>query len=99
MFAWRSKYIFPGGIHPPQHKTISTQQAIRTLALPATLYRMKGFVRLDDKRFFINHVGGRTEWIEQDLPGATKLAFVGWQVDEGRVIDELKSCLVQTPAE
>jgi len=38
MFAWRSKYIFPGGIHPPQHKTISTQQAIRTLALPATLY-------------------------------------------------------------
>ena len=68
-------------------------------ALPATLYRMKGFVRLDDKRFFINHVGGRTEWIEQDLPGATKLAFVGWQVDEGRVIDELKSCLVQTPAE
>jgi electron transport complex protein RnfC len=38
MLAWRSKYIFPGGIHPPQYKTMSTEQAIRTLPLPDTLY-------------------------------------------------------------
>ena len=38
MFAWRHAHTFPGGIHPPQHKTLSTAQAISTLALPGTLY-------------------------------------------------------------
>lgn len=61
--------------------------------LPLKLYRIKGFALLDGKRFFLNHVGGKTEWIELDQPGPTKLAFVGWQVDEEAVLSQLRSCL------
>lgn len=38
MFAWPFARSFPGGIHPPQHKQLSTSRAIGTLALPDTLY-------------------------------------------------------------
>jgi G3E family GTPase len=61
--------------------------------LPLNLYRLKGFVLLDGKRFLLNHVGGKTEWTEVDQTGTTKLAFVGWEVNEGEVIEQLKCCL------
>lgn len=61
--------------------------------LPMELYRVKGFALLNDKRFFLNHVGGKTEWTELDRSGPTKLAFVGWKVDEEEVLNQLKSCL------
>ncbi|MBI5605843.1 MAG: GTP-binding protein [Deltaproteobacteria bacterium] len=61
--------------------------------LPMKLYRVKGFVQLNGKRFFLNHVGGKTEWTELDQPGPTKLAFVGWKVDEEEVLNQLKFCL------
>jgi G3E family GTPase len=61
--------------------------------LPLELYRVKGFALLNDKRFFLNHVGGKTEWTELEQPGPTKLAFVGWKVDENKVLEQLKSCL------
>lgn len=61
--------------------------------LPLELYRVKGFALLNDKRFFLNHVGGKTEWTELDQPGPTKLAFVGWKVDEEEVLNQLKFCL------
>lgn len=38
MFAWRRTHSFPGGIHPPEQKTLSTGRAIKTLPLPDTLY-------------------------------------------------------------
>ena len=62
-------------------------------SLPIEMYRVKGFALLEDKRFFLNHVGGRTEWVELDEVGPTKLAFVGWQVNEGETLKALKVCL------
>jgi hypothetical protein len=38
-------------------------------------------------------VGGETEWIELDEVGPTKLAFVGWQVNEEETLKALKECL------
>ena len=66
--------------------------------LPVNLYRVKGLALLGDKCFFVNHVGGKTEWIELDDVGSTKLAFVGWQVNEDKTLETLKHCLegVQT---
>lgn len=61
--------------------------------LPIKLYRVKGFVLLDGKRFIVNHVGGKTEWIELDEVGPTKLAFVGWQINEDQTVEALKVCL------
>jgi G3E family GTPase len=61
--------------------------------LPIEMYRVKGYALLDVKRFFVNHVGGETEWIELDEVGPTKLAFVGWQVNEEETLKALKECL------
>ena len=61
--------------------------------LPLNLYRLKGYALLDGQRFFVNHVGGKTEWTEVDQPGPTKLAFVGWEVNEEEVLKKLESCL------
>jgi len=61
--------------------------------LPAGLYRLKGYVRLGDRRFFINHVGRKTEWIPVETPGATTLAMVGWKISEEEILDQLKKCL------
>jgi hypothetical protein len=62
-------------------------------SLPIEMYRVKGFALLEDKRFFLNHVGGNTEWVELDEVGPTKLAFVGWQVNEEETLKALKGCL------
>lgn len=72
--------------------------------LPLNLYRVKGFALLDDKYFFVNHAGNKTEWVELEKKlsnkcnkvtgkGSTKLAFVGWQVNKKQVIEDLKACL------
>jgi G3E family GTPase len=62
-------------------------------SMPVNLYRLKGFALVGDQRFFINHVGGKTEWVELAETGPTKLAFVGWEVQETEVLAALESCL------
>jgi len=62
-------------------------------ALPANLYRLKGFALLDDKLFLVNHAGGRTDWQELVKKGTTRLTFVGWEVSENQIIEDLKVCL------
>jgi G3E family GTPase len=62
-------------------------------SMPAGLYRIKGYVLLDERRFFINHVGKKTEWIALDTHGPTTLAFVGWKIYESEIIGQLKACL------
>jgi G3E family GTPase len=62
-------------------------------SMPAGLYRIKGYVLLDGRRFFINHVGKKTEWIAMDTHGPTTLAFVGWKIYEAEIVDQLKRCL------
>lgn len=62
-------------------------------SMPAGLYRMKGYVRLGDRRFFVNHVGRKTEWIALDTKGPTTLAFVGWKIYENEILEQLGACL------
>ena len=62
-------------------------------SMPVNLYRLKGFALIGNHRFFINHVGGKTEWVELAETGPTKLAFVGWQVQESQVLAALEACL------
>jgi G3E family GTPase len=62
-------------------------------SMPAGLYRIKGYVLLGGHRFFINHVGKKTEWIPLDTQGPTTLAFVGWKIYEQEILDQLKKCL------
>jgi G3E family GTPase len=67
-------------------------------ALPHQLYRIKGYVLFRDTRMFVNHVGGKTLWAEAPKSGPSKLAFVGWQVDEQEVVSRLTACLEDSGA-
>ena len=60
--------------------------------MPMNLYRMKGFVNMGGEHFIINHVGGKTEWTGSSAAGPTKLAFVGWQIDESEITIQLRAC-------
>lgn len=63
-------------------------------SVPDNLYRIKGYVLLGENRFFVNHVGGKTEWVGSHSKEGTRLAFVGWQVDEKSILDRLRKCLL-----
>jgi G3E family GTPase len=62
---------------------------------PAQLYRIKGYVFFGDRWAFVNHVGGKTEWAYSGTKDRSRLAFVGWQVDEKTLLAGLKDCLVE----
>jgi G3E family GTPase len=62
-------------------------------SMPVQLYRLKGYILLGDRRFFVNHVGGKSEWADARETGPTRLAFVGWQVDHQEILTQLKACL------
>jgi G3E family GTPase len=62
---------------------------------PAHLYRIKGYVFFGGKWVFVNHVGGKTEWADTGAKDSSRLAFVGWQVDEKPLLDRLKECLIE----
>ncbi len=61
--------------------------------LPWALFRIKGPVRLDEGTLLLNYVGGNTEWSPwKGSEASTRLAFVGWDVDEGVILKELEDC-------
>lgn len=62
---------------------------------PPQLYRIKGYVFFGDRWAFVNHVGGKTEWAYSGAKDRSRLAFVGWQVDEKTLLAGLKDCLVE----
>jgi G3E family GTPase len=62
---------------------------------PAQLYRIKGYVFFGGRLAFVNHVGGKTEWAYCGAKDYSRLAFVGWQVDEKTLLARLKGCLVE----
>jgi G3E family GTPase len=62
---------------------------------PAQLYRIKGYVFFGGRWAFVNHVGGKTEWAYSGPKDRSRLAFVGWQVDEKALLARLKDCLVE----
>jgi G3E family GTPase len=61
-------------------------------ALPFELFRLKGTVRFAERTDLINLVGGRGEWTEWDGEPATRLAFVGWEVDRDTILRRLEAC-------
>jgi G3E family GTPase len=63
---------------------------------PAHLYRIKGYVFLGNRWVFINHVGGKTEWVDSSEHNSSRLAFVGWQVDKEALLARLEECLVDS---
>lgn len=62
-------------------------------SLPPEAYRVKGYALLGVKRYFVNHVGGKTEWTDLGEKGPTQLTFVGWRISEKEVLGELTACL------
>jgi G3E family GTPase len=91
---------------PPQYVTFSFEsrtpfraECFRHFlaAMPVQLYRLKGYAILGDRRFFLNHVGGKSELAEVQEDGPTRLAFVGWQVDDQEILSRLRACLYREP--
>ena len=62
---------------------------------PVHLYRIKGYVFFGEKWSFINHVGGKTEWVDSVARDRTRLAFVGWRVDSEPLLARLNECIME----
>lgn len=61
--------------------------------LPNRLHRVKGFARLEDRRFILQYSNGQSEWTPTSEPGPTKLTFIGKNLNETRLVAELYQCL------
>ena len=61
--------------------------------LPFNVFRVKGPVKFGKNAFMLNHVGGRSHWIEHESIGDTRLVFIGWNLDIDALLRELKSCI------
>ena len=64
--------------------------------LPWELFRIKGTVRFADRLEMLNFVGGKSEWSPWEGEAETRLAFIGWKIDEQATLKNLKRCLVET---
>ena len=64
--------------------------------LPWELFRIKGTVRFADRLELLNFVGGKSEWSPWKGEAETRLAFIGWKIDEQQTLKDLKRCLVET---
>lgn len=61
--------------------------------LPWELFRMKGPVRFHDRTMLVNYVGGKCGWADWSGVEETRLAFVGWEVDDKEIIEKLRNCI------
>ena len=61
--------------------------------LPWELFRMKGPVRFRDRTVMVNCVGGKCRWEDWRSVKETRLAFVGWKVDDKEINRELRNCV------
>lgn len=64
--------------------------------LPWGVFRMKGPVRFRNHTRLINFVGGKSEWLDWEDTGETRLAFVGMGVNPDSVLEPLKSCVTDS---
>ena len=61
--------------------------------LPWELFRIKGSVQFTDRTLFLNYVGGKAQWTDWEEPDGTQLAFIGWDIDEKSILEEIHGCL------
>jgi G3E family GTPase len=61
--------------------------------LPWEIFRMKGPVRFHDRTMLVNYAGGKCGWADWSGKEETRLAFVGWDVDDKETIGKLKRCI------
>ena len=64
--------------------------------LPWELFRIKGAVRFADRLEMLNFVGGKSEWSPWEGEAETRLAFIGWKINEQETLKDLKRCRVET---
>jgi len=64
--------------------------------LPWELFRIKGSVRFADRLEMLNFVGGKSEWLPWEGEPETRLAFIGWKINEQETLKDLKRCLIET---
>jgi G3E family GTPase len=65
-------------------------------SLPWELFRIKGPVRFADRLEMLNFVGGKSEWSPWEGESETRLAFIGWKINEEEILKDLKRCRVET---
>lgn len=63
-------------------------------SLPVEIFRMKGPVRFSDRTEIINFVGGKGEWSPWEGDPGTRLAFIGWNVEQKQILEKLHACLL-----
>ena len=61
-------------------------------SLPWEVFRVKGFVTTDQGPLLINYTYRRPQLEPADQEGPTRLAFVGWQLDQEAVLGPLAAC-------
>ena len=62
--------------------------------MPLNIFRLKGTVRFQDRTVMINHVGGKSEWTDEDKVDETRLIFIGWDIECDETLARLKECLM-----
>jgi len=62
--------------------------------LPWEMFRVKGSVRFLDRTIMLNFVGGKAEWLPWDAESETRLAFIGWNVNQAETLGRVKRCVL-----
>ena len=63
--------------------------------LPWEVFRMKGPVQFSNRLELVNLVGGKAEWFPWEGEPQTRLAFIGWNINPERILEQLKNCVVE----
>ncbi len=63
--------------------------------LPWEIFRVKGPVRFPDRLAMLNFVGKKAEWTDWDGEPETRLAFIGWGIDGGKLLEKLRQCVME----
>ena len=65
-------------------------------ALPWEMFRIKGPVRFENRTVLLNFVGGKGDWSTWEGNPDTRLAFIGWGVDQEEILGKLRDCIVNS---
>lgn len=62
--------------------------------LPWEVFRVKGPVRFSDRVSLLNYVGGKSEWLNWEGKGQTRLVFIGWDVEPDEILRQVAACIM-----